>query len=128
MTKIQNWPFFGKNGQNWPFLAKNARFGLFLPNATINVPHFRHRIIFFGLLKNGANFFWAKILKIDFLGIFYQNLIILGQICSFRPTSPKRYYKCSSFSPWKHIFWSFIKWCNFFFRGEILKFDFLGVF
>ena len=41
---------------------------------------------------------------------FYQNLTILCQICPFQPISPKRYYKCSSFSPFKHIFWSFKRW------------------
>ena len=60
---------------------KYAHFGLFLPNATINVPHFRHRNIFFGHLKNGAKYFSGQILKFDFLGIclikIAQNLIFL---------------------------------------------------
>ena len=51
LTKNQNWPFFGQKR------SKFAHFGLFLPNATINVPHFRHRNVFFGLLKNGGIFF-----------------------------------------------------------------------
>ena len=37
------------------------RFGLFLPNATINVPYFRHKNIFFGLLKM-TQIFWGGIL------------------------------------------------------------------
>ena len=64
---VKIWPFLVKI---WPFLAKNARFGLFLSNATINVPHFHHRNIFFGLLKNGAIFFGGEILKIAFWGVF----------------------------------------------------------
>ena len=72
--KFKIGPFLAKNGQNWPFLAKNACFGLFLPNATINVPHFCHRNIFFGVLKNGAKFFGGKILKFDFLGIFLTKI------------------------------------------------------
>ena len=152
--KFKIGPFLAKNGQIWPFFAKNARFGLFLPNATINVPHFRHRNVFvgllkmaqiffwgggilkidflgvfspkfdhfgpnmlisayfsnatinvphfrhrnvfFGLLKNGANFFWGEILKIAFWVVFWPKI---GQICSFWPISHKHYYKCSSFSP-----------------------------
>ena len=39
-------------------------------NATINVPYFRHRNIFFGLLTNFAIFLGGKILKFDFLGVF----------------------------------------------------------
>ena len=111
----------GENSQNlffgrfvtkiWPFWAKYAHFSLFLPNATINVPHFCHRNIFVGLLKKWLKFFFVgKFSKLTFWAFFYQNLTILGQICSFRPISPKRYYKCSSFSPYKHIFCSFKKW------------------
>ena len=80
--------FLPKNGQNllfghfltkiWPFWAKYAHFCLFLPNATINVPHFRHRNIFFGLSKNGAIFLGGKILKIYFLGIFWPKFDHFG--------------------------------------------------
>ena len=115
---------WGENSQNllfgrfltkiWPFWAKYAHFGLFLPNATINVPYFRHRNIFFGLLKNSGFFFGAKFSNLT----FWPFLTILGQICSFRPISHKRYYKCSSFSTYKHIFWSFKKWRNFFPGGN----------
>ena len=76
--KFKIGPFLAKNGQNWPFLAKNPPFGLFLPNATINVPHFRHRNIFFCLLKNGANFFGGKILKIHSLGSFWPKCYHFG--------------------------------------------------
>jgi hypothetical protein len=69
--------FFGGKFSKLPFgaffdqnLAKYAHFGLFLPNTTINVPHFHHRNIFFGLLKNGPKKIWGKILKIAFWGVF----------------------------------------------------------
>ena len=73
--KFKIGPFLAKNGQNWPFLAKNARFGSFLPNATINCSNFCKRNIFFGLLKNDANFFGGKILKMDFLGFFWPKFV-----------------------------------------------------
>ena len=75
--------FWGENSQNWlfgriltkiwPFWAKYAHFGPFLPNATRNCSNFWHRNIFFALLKNDANFFGGKILKIDFLGVFWPK-------------------------------------------------------
>ena len=68
------------------------RFGLFLPNATLNVPQFCHRNIFFCLLNNEANFFGGKFSKLTFWAFFDQNFAILDQICSFRLISPKCYY------------------------------------
>ena len=56
----------------------------------VNVPHFHHENIFFGLLKYGENKFRAKILVFDFMAVFGQNLAIFRQKCPFWPFSPKR--------------------------------------
>ena len=69
-------------------------FGLFLANATLNVPHFRHINIFLFFLKNGQTFS-GKNSQNWLFGVFLPKVNHFGQIFSFRPFSPKRYYKCS---------------------------------
>ena len=57
-----------------------------------------------------------------------ESAHFLGRICSFRPISSKRYYKSSSFSPWKHIFWSYLKKWRKNFGWENSQIWLLGVF
>ena len=69
-SKLTVWAFFD---QNLTILGLICSFRPIFPNATINVPHFRHRNIFFGVLKNAAIFLGGKILKFDFFGIFLNK-------------------------------------------------------
>ena len=65
-----------------------------------------------------ADFFsGGKFSNLTFWAVFYQNLTI------FRPISTKRYHKCSSFPPLKHIFWSSTK-CRSFFGGKVSNLTF----
>ena len=108
----------------WRFSAKNAHFGLFLPNATINVPHFGHRNIFFGLLKNGAKKFRGKILKIDFLAVFGP---FWAKYAHFGPFLQNATINVPHFHN-RNIFFGLLQNGAKYFLGKILKFDFLGIF
>ena len=65
--KFSNLTFCAFFDQNFTIWTKYAHFSLFLPSATINVPHFRHRNIFFDILKKLLVFTWDILSWVFFL-------------------------------------------------------------
>ena len=96
------------------------------PCVCASVTHFLlNRAIFCYVFLHEA--LHSENLKSDDFGFLtkIQNWPFFGQKrskCLFWPISPKRFYKCSLFSPEKHIFWSFQKWRKFFWGGNYQNF------
>ena len=114
------WPFLAKI---WPVLAKNALFGPFLLNATINVPDFCHRNLFFGVSKNGKKKSAGKILVFDFLAKLWP---LLAKNALFGPFLPNASINLPEFCH-MNLFFGLLKNAEKYFRGKIIVLNFLVV-
>ena len=97
------WAFFSKK---LAILGQKCSFRHISPKRYY-VPHFCHRNIFFGLLKNGGKYVGGKFSNLPFWAFFNQKLLKISNSSMFWPKIDWKPFDIISFT-WNILSWVFL--------------------